>query len=116
MLLNEPLSSTDHGAARALCRDVLAGLQLLGARAIVVTHLYELVDDALDDPSLPGVVSLVAGVGAPAGNGVAPEPSYTIAAGRPQVGGYAAELARRHGLSRDQIAATLRERSLGGEK
>ncbi len=116
VLLNEPLSSTDHGAARALCRDVLAGLQLLGARAIVVTHLYELVDDALDDPSLPGVVSLVAGVGAPAGNGVAPEPSYTIAAGRPQVGGYAAELARRHGLSRDQIAATLRERSLGGEK
>jgi DNA mismatch repair protein MutS len=115
VLLNEPLSSTDHGAARALCRDLLAGLQLLGARALVVTHLHELVDDVLGDPFLPGVVSLVAGVSVPAGNGAAPQPSYTIAAGRPHVAGYAAELARRHGLTRDQIAATLRDRGLGGK-
>jgi len=116
VLLNEPLSSTDHGAARVLCRDILAGLQLLGARSIIVTHLHELVDDVLGDPSLPGVVSLVAGVSAPAGNGAAPEPSYTIAVGRPGVATYAAELARRHGLTRDQIAATLRDRGLEAEK
>jgi hypothetical protein len=114
VLLNEPLASTDHGAARALCRDVLAGLRLLGARALFVTHLHELVADALDgDEPMPGVVSLAAGYAEPAGNGSAPTPSYQIARGRPHVAGYAAELARRHGLSREQIAATLRERGLG---
>lgn len=108
ILLNEPLASTDHAAARALCRDVLAGLQLLGARAVFVTHIYELADDA----DLPGVVSLTAGVATIEQNGDAPVPSYSIAPGRPQVAGYAAELARRHGLSRDQIASTLRERGV----
>jgi hypothetical protein len=116
VLLNEPLASTDHGAARALCRDILAGLRLLGARAVFVTHLHELVDDALsmegEDGAAAGVVSLAAGYSIPEGNGAAPTPSYMIAPGRPQVAGYAAELARRHGLSRAQIAATLHERGL----
>ncbi|MBK9713577.1 MAG: hypothetical protein IPO81_20100 [Kouleothrix sp.] len=112
-LLNEPLASTDHAAARALCRDILAGLGLLGARAIFVTHVHELVDDLLDGESpAPGVVSLVAGYTPPAGNGAEPAPSYQIAPGRPQVAGYAAELARRHGLSLGQIAATLRQRGV----
>ena len=108
VLLNEPLASTDHAAARALCRDILAGLQLLGARAVFVTHIYELADDA----GVPGVISLTAGVTAIAQNGDTPVPSYSIAPGRPQIAGYAAELARRHGLSRDQIATTLRERGV----
>jgi len=101
------------GAARALCRDILAGLQLLGARVIFVTHLHELVDDLLA-PHAPaaGVVSLVAGVAPRAGNGSQPAPDYTIRPGRPQVARYAAELARQHGLSLAQIAATLRERGL----
>ena len=58
------------------------------------------------------VLSLAAGYSIGAGNGAAPAPSYVIAPGRPQVAGYAAELARRHGLSRAQIAATLHERGL----
>lgn len=116
ILLNEPLAGTDYGAARMLCRDIVAGLHMLGARAIFVTHLYELVDDLLDDPHLPGVESLVAGFSATGGNGATPEPNYQILAGRPHIAGYAAELARRHGLGRDQIAATLRNRGLGGDK
>jgi hypothetical protein len=115
VLLNEPLASTDHSAARALCRDVLAGLRLLGARAVFVTHLHELADDILGEEAVPGVVSLVAGIAAPAGNGAAPEPTYAIRPGRPQVAGYAAELARRYGLSQSQIAATLRERGVRDE-
>lgn len=115
VLLNEPLASTDHGAARALGRDVLAGLQLLGARAIFVTHLYELVDDLLGgDAPASGIVSLVAQVGASPEGSDAPEPSYQIVPGFPQPAGYAAELARRHGLSREQLLATLRERGLAG--
>jgi DNA mismatch repair protein MutS len=116
VLLNEPLASTDHGAARVLSRDIVAGLQLLGARAILVTHLHELVDDLLgsDNPA-PGVVSMVAGVATRAGNGGEPAPSYTITPGWPRVAGYAAELARQHGLSLAQIAATLRERGIASD-
>jgi hypothetical protein len=112
VLLNEPLASTDHAAARALSRDILAGLRLLGARTIFVTHLHELVDDALDADAAAGVVSLVAGLAPHARNGGEPAPSYRIGPGRPQVAGYAAELARQHGLSLAQIATTLRERGL----
>ncbi len=111
VLLNEPLTSTDHAAARILSRDILAGLQLLGARALFVTHLHELVDDALESGA-NGVVSLIAGLALHAGNGSQLAPSYLIAPGRPQIAGYAAELARQHGLSLAQIAATLRERGL----
>lgn len=114
VLLNEPLASTDHSAARALGRDVLSGLQLLGARAIFVTHLHELVGDMLDSAEpAANVFSLVANVAALPENGSTPAPSYSITLGRPQSAGYAAELARRHGLSREQITAMLRERGLG---
>ncbi|MEO7913546.1 MAG: hypothetical protein ABIV47_28170, partial [Roseiflexaceae bacterium] len=116
ILLNEPLASTDHVAARALSRDILAGLQLLGAHALFVTHLHELVDDALDGGSPTGVVSLVAGLVPHAGNGSEPTPSYRIAPGRPHIAGYAAELARQHGLSLAQIAATLRERGIAEDE
>ena len=115
VLLNEPLSSTDHAAARALSRDLLAGLRLLGARVLFVTHLHELVDDALAGDSPAGVVSLVAGLAPHAGNGSEPTPSYLIVPGRPQIAGYTAELARQHGLSLAQIAATLRERGIADE-
>jgi DNA mismatch repair protein MutS len=114
VLLNEPLASTDHTSARALGRDLAAGLLLLGARAIYVTHLHELVDDALAiNRAAPGAgaVSLVAGSALDA-DGTQPAPTYTIAPGRPQPPGYAAELARRHGLSLSQIAQTLRERGV----
>ena len=115
VLLNEPLASTDHVAARALSRDILAGLRLLGARVLFVTHLHELVDDALAGDSSDGIVSLVAGLETHAGNGSAPAPSYQIVPGRPQIAGYAAVLARQHGLSLAQISATLRERGIAGE-
>jgi DNA mismatch repair protein MutS len=115
VLLNEPLSSTDHSAARLLSRDILAGLRLLGARVLFVTHLHELVDDALSAESSAGIVSLVAGMATHAGNGSAPEPSYKITPGRPQIAGYAAELARQHGLSLAQISAILRERGIADE-
>lgn len=115
ILLNEPLASTDHVAARTLSRDILAGLQLLGARTLFVTHVHELVEDALDGASSAGVVSLVAGLETHLGNGAEPTPNYRIAPGRPQIAGYAAELARQHGLSLAQISATLRERGIAGE-
>ena len=69
-------------------------------------------DDALAGDASAGIVSLVAGLEMHIGNGSAPAPSYQIAPGRPQIAGYAAELARQHGLSLAQISATLRERGM----
>jgi hypothetical protein len=115
LLLNEPLTSTDQASARALGRDLLAGLRLLGARAIFVTHLHELVDDALALDSAtgePAMISMVAAVAQQTGNGVEPIPTYKVVPGRPQAPGYAAELARQYGLDATQIARTLRERGV----
>ncbi|HEX2915367.1 MAG TPA: hypothetical protein VH186_31680 [Chloroflexia bacterium] len=109
VLLNEPLASTDHASARVLSRDLLAGLRLLGARAIFVTHIHELAEDALPGT---GIVSLVAGIAPHEGNGSSLSPTYTIRPGQPQALGYASELARQHGLSLSQIEAALRERGL----
>jgi len=115
LLLNEPLTSTDHISARALGRELLAGLRLLGARAIFVTHLHELVDDALELDAAgvePLFASLVAATMPHDGNGTEPAPTYQIVPGRPQPPGYAAELARQYGLDAAQIARTLRERGV----
>ena len=115
LLLNEPLASTDQTSARALGRDLLAGLRLLGARTVFVTHLHELVEDALAlDMGAPErlFASLVAGVAQHDGNGAEPAPTYRIAPGRPRPPGYAAELARQYGLAAAQIAQALRERGV----
>jgi hypothetical protein len=115
LLLNEPLASTDQASARTLGRDLLAGLRLLGARAVFVTHLHELVGDALVldvGAAEPQIVSLVAGAATHDGNGAEPAPTYRIAPGPPQPPGYAAELARQYGLDAAQIARTRRERGV----
>jgi hypothetical protein len=114
LLLNEPLTSTDHISARTLARELLAGLRLLGARALFVTHLYELIDDALamEVAAEPLIVSLVAAAAPHDGNGAEPAPTFRIVRGRPQPPGYAAELARQYGLDATQIARTLRERGM----
>jgi hypothetical protein len=111
ILLNEPFASTDHIAARAIARDLLQGLSLLNARTIFVTHLHELVEDALT--AQHGVVSMVA-VAAPQSNNGHDQlvPTYKIQRGLPQVVGYATELARRYGLSGDQLEKSLRERGI----
>lgn len=111
ILLNEPLTSTDLRSARALGRDLLGGLHLLGARTLFVTHIHELVDDALGlAPAGAGVVSLVAGVDA--GQDAPQTPSYRIGPGLPQTHHQASALARSYGLSQTQIADRLRQRGL----
>ncbi len=123
ILLNEPLASTDHASATALSRELLAGLRWLGARAIFVTHVHELADEtpldspletSLDEsPEQPaGVLNLVAGLTfRNSDNGhLEAFPTYKIEPGRPQTPGYAAELARRYGLSLPQIKEALKAR------
>lgn len=117
VLLNEPLTSTDHASARALSRELLAGLRLLGARTIYVTHVLELTEEAdtSEDPAPEaGVVNLVAGITLDTQTANDPHavPTYTIKPGRPQSLGYASELARRYGLSLAQIRQALSDRGI----
>lgn len=105
VLLNETFSSTSSGEAAYLAQDMLCGLRSIGARAIFATHLIELAE-RLD--TIEGIVSgesklysLVAGVSVnKEGEG---SPTYQIVRGLPLGQSYAREIARRHGISLEQI-------------
>jgi hypothetical protein len=115
VLLNEPLASTSPAEATGIARDLLSGLQLLGARALVVTHLHNL---AHEIPALNAATagqetlgSLVAG--AEQQDGAVVTRTYRITPGMPAGQSYAADIAAQHGLHLSQITRTLRERGLG---
>ncbi len=116
VLLNEPLGSTSPFEAVVIARDVLAGLRMLGARGILVTHLHELAREAAAlNEATPGdslVATLVAEVAA--GEGGDEEAggarTYRIGRGLPDGRSYAADIAVSHGLQLSQIERTLRER------
>jgi len=105
VLLNETFSSTSSGEAGYLGQDMLCGLRAIGARAIFATHLIELAERI---EAIEGIVSgesklysLVAGVNVnTAGEG---SPTYEITRGTPHGQSYAREIARRHGISLEQI-------------
>jgi DNA mismatch repair protein MutS len=111
VLLNETFSSTSSGEAIYLAQDVLCGLRALGTRAIFATHLIELAErmntiegTVMGDSKL---FSLVAGITVSAnGEGT---PTYQIMPGLPLGQSYAREIARRHGISLEQILASRKE-------
>ncbi len=111
VLLNETFSSTSSGEAIYLAQDVLCGLRAIGARAIFATHLIELaerlktIEDTVAGDS--DLYSLVAGITIDtAGEGM---PTYQINRGLPLGQSYAREIARRHGISLEQILASRKE-------
>ncbi|MFP4436227.1 MAG: MutS-related protein [Chloroflexaceae bacterium] len=115
VLLNEPLASTSPAEATGIARDLLSGLRLLGARALIVTHLHNLAHElpALNAATVGrGVLgSLVAG--AEQHDGEVVTRTYRITPGIPAGQSYAADIAAQHGLHLSQITRTLRERGLG---
>jgi hypothetical protein len=109
VLLNESLSSTSPNESLFLARDVVRGLRLLGARAIFATHLHGLAEEADDiNASTPGesaVASLVSVVERDGDDG---RRTYRIVAGRPTGLSHARDIARRFGISFEQIEAVLK--------
>jgi len=113
VLLNETFSSTSSGEAIYLAQDVLSGLRAIGARAIFATHLIELTERIQTiEAAVAGdskLYSLVAGIMIGAdGEGM---PTYQIIRGLPLGQSYAREIARRHGISLEQILANRKENS-----
>jgi DNA mismatch repair ATPase MutS len=112
VLMNETFSSTSSGEAIFLAQDVLCGLRAIGVRAIFATHLIELAGkiDPIEDTVAgdSALFSLVAGMTLGA-NGEE-TPTYHITRGQPQGQSYAREIARRHGISLEQILANREEK------
>ncbi|HYN87023.1 MAG TPA: hypothetical protein VER55_00765, partial [Ardenticatenaceae bacterium] len=117
VLLNEPLSGTSPDEALQIARGVVTGLQQLGARTIVVTHLHALAGDAaLLSAAIPEspVVSLVASPANGSVNDDGVQRSFRVVPGPPAGESRALEIARHHGLTGEQVSARLRARGLLG--
>jgi len=118
VLLNESLSSTAAGESLYLARDVVRILMLMGARVIFATHLHELAAgvDALNAETAGDsrVASLVASLVSEGGNGTGDEiqRTYRVVPSPPMGYSYAQEIARRYGISFEQLEAQLKERGV----
>ncbi len=111
VLLNESLTTTSPGESVYLARDILRALRLFGVRAIFVTHLHELAEDlpALQagTPGESSFASLVAGISDTSDAGAEGETgqrrNYQIRPAPPMGSSFARDIARRHGISFEQL-------------
>lgn len=117
ILLNESLSSTSPGESFYLTEGVVKGLRMTGCRAIFTTHLHDLAARANDiNAETPGdstVISVVAGlVEDPADTDETSvrRRSYQIQPGPPQGSSFALDIARRYGISLEQIVERIEKR------
>ncbi|MBL8163894.1 MAG: hypothetical protein JNJ61_18040 [Anaerolineae bacterium] len=105
VLLNETFSSTASGEAFYLAQDILCALRARGLRAIFATHLTDLAEKLPEIEALVAgesrLFSLVAGVSLDAAGEATP--TYAITRGTPLGRSYAREIARRHGISLEQL-------------
>jgi len=113
ILFNESLSSTNAAESVFIAKDLLGALCAAGARAVFTTHLYDLaaaVDEiGRDCGSGERIESMVAGSAADD-----PASAFRIAPGVPAGKSYAREIARRYGVSYDQLLGKLRARGVVG--
>lgn len=112
MLLNESLSSTSPDESLYLSMDIVRGLRLLGARAIFATHLHGLAEAMSEinrDTAGDSVVASLVSVTEQEGEGG--RRTYRIVATAPQGMSYARDIARKHGISFEQIEQLLNSRN-----
>jgi len=118
VLLNESLSSTSFSESLYLAQDLVLILRRIGARAIYATHLHELANrvDELN-ASVPGDSKIVSVVASPVdtaaqsgADGV--RRSYKLEIRPPLGQSYAREIAKRYGISYEQLVSALAERGV----
>jgi hypothetical protein len=116
VLLNESLSSTSPDESLYLSMDIVRGLRLLGARAIFATHLHGLAEamgDINQNTAGDSVVASLVSVTEQEGEGG--RRTYRIVATAPQGLSYARDIARKHGISFEQIEQLLNSRNNTGQ-
>jgi DNA mismatch repair protein MutS len=101
LLMNESFSSTNHGEGVYIAKEVLRFLLEQGIRGVMATHLYELAEkkDQIHEDLHERVVNMRAAVDENKRR------TFKIEPGSAALGSYALEIARKHGLSYDQLRA-----------
>jgi DNA mismatch repair protein MutS len=120
ILLNESLSNTSHGESLYLLRDLVRILRLLGARAVLTTHLHELAAQVAElnseSPQQNRAVSMVSlvkdGKSSDDGSGTAITRTFKIVESPPTGRSYAGEIASKFGISFEQLHEVLKKRGL----
>lgn len=119
LLLNESLASTSFGESFYLAQDLARIMRRMGVRAVFATHIHELAAGVAEinekEPGDSVVISIVASRIDPEEDGTSPSKSvtrrsYQIKPGPPMGKSYARELARRYGISYDQLSDMLNDR------
>ena len=106
VLLDESLSSTGSYEASYIAAEVLAGLSLVGCRALFSTHLHELaaeLDSIAARTQGAAIDTLVAGI---EGEG---KRSFKITRAKPDGKSYARDIAGRYGLTYDNIVKKVKK-------
>ena len=100
LLLNESLATTSVAEGVFIAKDVVRAMRYLGARAIFNTHMHELANSVEEiNGSIEGdsrVESIVTGVSHGAR-------SFKVSIAPPQGVSYAADIAKKYGVTFDQI-------------
>ncbi len=118
ILLNESLSNTSHAESLFLLRDVVRILRLLGARAVLTTHLHELAAQVSELNSEPPednqAVSMVSQVrdGKSDVDSTSIERTFKIVRSAPTGRSYVGEIASQYGISFQQLQELLNKRGL----
>lgn len=121
LLLNESLSSTSPRDSYYLARELVKGMKLIGCRAVFTTHILDLAADAdqinQELPTEDQIVSMTAGIDENESAGNASEKdaakrTYKVVPGPPRGMSFAKDIARKHGLSLEQMIETLRQRQI----
>ena len=100
ILLNESLATTNHSEALYIATDVVKGFRLLGCRVVFNTHMHELgklsddINNEIEGDS--AVVSYITTI-------VDGERKYKIIKGRSEGNSYANDIAKKHGISFEQL-------------
>ena len=106
MLLNESLATTSVAEGLFIAKDVVKAMRYLGARAVFNTHMHELAKSLDELNAVEGtsrVESLVTGV-------QRGERSFKVSVAPPQGVSYAADIAKKYGVTFEIIKAGIDDR------
>ena len=113
LLLNESLASTNATEAILVAEDMLRALRTVGTRTLYATHLHEMAErlGELNTPreTGPHIGALTAET---EWDGEEVRRTYRIVEGPPQGKSFARDLARKHGISYEQLLERFRDRGM----